>query len=174
MPRSRASFEKTLELGRQRLGLIAQEFTQFLPGLFQQQLDTRRQIEQTRGAGWDALIADMQTQLQGLIHPTFLIDTPWPWLIQYPRYLAAIRQRLTRLTSGGLRNELAAAAELQPWLERFNQKVREHQKQRRTDPLLLHFRWMLEEFRVQLFAQKLGTAISISAAKLEEQFRRIS
>jgi len=174
LPRSRAAFEKTLELGRQRLGLIAQEFTQFLPGLFQQQLDTRRQIEQTRGAGWDALLADMQTQLQGLIHPTFLIDTPWPWLIQYPRYLAAIRQRLTRLTSGGLRNELAAAAELQPWLERFNQKVREHQKQRRTDPLLLHFRWMLEEFRVQLFAQKLGTAISISAAKLEEQFRRIS
>jgi ATP-dependent helicase HrpA len=174
LPRSRAAFDKTLELGRQRLGLIAQEFTQFLPGLFQQQLDTRRQLEQTRGAGWDALIADMQTQLQGLIHPTFLIDTPWPWLIQYPRYLAAIRQRLTRLTSGGLRNELTAAAELQPWLEGFNQKVREHQKQRRTDPMLLHFRWMLEEFRVQLFAQKLGTAISISAAKLEEQFRRIS
>jgi ATP-dependent helicase HrpA len=174
LPRSRPAFEKTLELGRQRLGIIAQEFTQFLPGLFQSQLDTRRQLDQTRGAGWDALLADMQRQLQGLIHPTFLIDTPWPWLIQYPRYLAAIRQRLTRLSSGGLRNELAATAELQPWLERFSQKTREHQQQRRTDPLLLHFRWMLEEFRVQLFAQKLGTAISISAAKLEEQFRRIS
>ncbi|MFM7055677.1 MAG: ATP-dependent RNA helicase HrpA [Planctomycetota bacterium] len=174
LPRSRPAFDKTLELGRQRLGLIAQEFTQFLPGLFQQQLDTRRQLDQTRGAGWDALLADMQRQLQGLIHPTFLIDTPWPWLIQYPRYLTAIRQRLTRLTSGGLRNELAAAAELQPWLERFDQKAREHQQQRRLDPLLLHVRWMLEEFRVQLFAQKLGTAISISAAKLDEQFRRIS
>lgn len=174
LPRSRAAFDKTLELGRQRMGLIAQEFTQFLPGLFQQQLETRRLLEQTHGAGWETLLADMQRQLQSLIHPTFLIDTPWPWLIQYPRYLAAVRQRLTRLASGGLRNELSATAELQPWLDRYQQKVREHQQQRRTDPMLLHFRWMLEEFRVQLFAQKLGTAISVSATKLDEQFRRIS
>ncbi|MGV2335001.1 MAG UNVERIFIED_CONTAM: DUF3418 domain-containing protein [Planctomycetaceae bacterium] len=116
----------------------------------------------------------MQRQLQSLIHPTFLIDTPWPWLIQYPRYLAAVRQRLTRLVSGGLRKRISATAELQPWLDRYQQKVREHQQQRRTDPMLLHFRWMLEEFRVQLFAQKLGTAIGVSATKLDEQFRRIS
>ncbi|MGV2335002.1 MAG UNVERIFIED_CONTAM: hypothetical protein LVR18_13135 [Planctomycetaceae bacterium] len=49
LPRSRAAFDKTLELGRQRMGLIAQEFTQFLPGLFQQQLETRRLLEQTSG-----------------------------------------------------------------------------------------------------------------------------
>jgi ATP-dependent helicase HrpA len=174
LPRTAAAFAKTLETGRQRLAIVAQEFTQFLPGLFQQQLDTRRLLEQTRGAGWEQLLADMQRQLSGLVHTSFLIDTPWPWLIQYPRYLAAIRQRLTRLSSGGLKTELSAAAELQPWLERFEQKVREHQQQRRVDPLLLHLRWMLEEFRVQLFAQKLGTAISVSAAKLEEQIRRIT
>jgi ATP-dependent helicase HrpA len=39
--------------------------------------------------------------------------------------------------------------------------------------MLAHYRWMLEEFRIQLFAQKLGTAISVSAAKLEEQWARI-
>ncbi|MFM7833806.1 MAG: DUF3418 domain-containing protein [Planctomycetaceae bacterium] len=33
---------------------------------------------------------------------------------------------------------------------------------------------MIEEFRVQLFAQKLGTAISVSQTKLEEQFVRVS
>ena len=174
LPRTNAAFTKTLENGRQRLAIVAQEFTQFLPGLFQQQLETRRLLEQTRGAGWEPLLADMQRQLAGLIHASFLIDTPWPWLIQYPRYLAAIRQRLTRLSSGGLKTELAAMAELKPWLERFEQKVREHQLQRRTDPMLLHLRWMLEEFRVQLFAQKLGTAISVSAAKLDDQLRRIS
>lgn len=174
LPRTAAAFTKTLESGRQRLAIVAQEFTQFLPGLFQQQLETRRLLEQTRGAGWEPLLADMQRQLTGLLHASFLIDTPWPWLIQYPRYLGAIRQRLTRLSSGGLKTELTAAAELQPWLDRFDQKVREHQQQRRTDPMLLHLRWMLEEFRVQLFAQKLGTAISVSGAKLEEQLRRVS
>jgi hypothetical protein len=32
---------------------------------------------------------------------------------------------------------------------------------------------MLEEFRIQLFAQKLGTAISVSSARLDEHWGRI-
>ncbi|MFN7869958.1 MAG: DUF3418 domain-containing protein [Planctomyces sp.] len=40
--------------------------------------------------------------------------------------------------------------------------------------MLEHLRWMIEEYRVQLFAQKLGTAISVSPTKLEEQFVRVS
>ena len=174
IPRTRPAFEATLAAGRERLGVVAQELTQFLPHLFQQYHETRAALEQAKGPGWEPLLKSMQAQLNGLIYATFLIDTPWPWLIQIPRYLTAIRQRLVRLGSGGLRTELGLEGELSPWIARYEQKVREHQQQRRVDPMLQHVRWMLEEYRVQLFAQKLGTAISISAAKLDEQFLRIS
>ncbi len=173
LARTKAAFDKTLQRGRERLGVIAQEFTQFLPHLFQQYHETRRALDSARGPGWDHLLNNMKAQLAALVHPTFLIDTPWPWLIQHPRYFAGIRQRLQRLSSGGLKTEQSLESEFAPWLARYEQKLKDHQRQQQLDPMLNHFRWMLEEFRIQLFAQKLGTAVSVSAAKLEEQWGRI-
>lgn len=173
LARSKGEFEATLQRGRQRLGVVAQEFVQFLPNLFQQYHETRRTLEQTRGPGWDHLVNNMKSQLAALVHPAFLIETPWPWLIQFPRYFIGIRQRLQRLSSGGLKTEQSLESEFAPWFARYEQKLKDHQRQQRIDPMLTHFRWMLEEFRIQLFAQKLGTAVSVSAAKLEEQWGRI-
>jgi ATP-dependent helicase HrpA len=173
LPRTKASFDKTLQRGRERLGVIAQEFVQFLPHLFQQYHETRRSLEQARGPGWDHLLNGMKQQFAVLVQPTFLVDTPWPWLIQFPRYFTCIRTRIQRLGSGGLKTELSLEQEFAPWLARYEQKLKDHQRQQISDPMLTHFRWMLEEFRIQLFAQKLGTAISVSAARLEEQWGRI-
>jgi ATP-dependent helicase HrpA len=173
LARTKFSYEKALQRGRERLGTIAQEFVQFLPHLFSQYHETRRALEQTRGPGWDHLLNSMKLQLASLVHPTFLIETPWPWLIQYPRYFQGIRQRLQRLSSGGLKTEQTLESEFAPWLARYEQKLKDHQRQQKIDPMLSHYRWMLEEFRIQLFAQKLGTAISVSSAKLEEQLGRV-
>jgi ATP-dependent helicase HrpA len=41
------------------------------------------------------------------------------------------------------------------------------------DPKLMHLRWMLEEYRVSLFAQKLGTAIPVSPKRLEQQWAKL-
>ena len=173
LARTKGAFDRTLQRGRERLGVIAQEFVQFMPHLFQQYHETRRTLDQTRGPGWDHLLNSMKTQLTALVHPAFLIETPWPWLIQYPRYFMGIRQRLQRLSSGGLKTEQSIESEFAPWLARYEQTLKDHQRQHRIDPMLTHYRWMLEEFRIQMFAQKLGTAISVSAAKLEEQWARI-
>ena len=174
LPRTKHAFESALRQGRERLPLAAQELTQFLPVVFQQYHETRAALELAKGPGWEPIVKGLQQQLSGLISSDFLAVTPWPWLIQFPRYLTAIRQRLIRLGSGGLRTELNLEAELQPWLMKYEQKRREHQRQQRVDPMLEHLRWMIEEYRVQLFAQKLGTAISVSPTKLEEQFVRVS
>ena len=173
LARTKGDFEKALQRGRERLGLISQEFVQFMPQLFQQYHETRRTLDQTRGPGWDHLLNSMKTQLAALVHPTFLIETPWPWLIQYPRYFMGIRQRLQRLSSGGLKTEQSLQTEISPWLARYEQTLKDHQRQHRLDPMLTHYRWMLEEFRIQLFAQKLGTAVSVSATKLEEHLAKI-
>jgi ATP-dependent helicase HrpA len=102
------------------------------------------------------------------------MDTPWPWLIQFPRYLTAIRQRLQRLASGGLKTETSLLQEFVPWHRRYEERLKQHQSQHRSDPMLEHYRWMLEEYRVSLFAQKLGTAIAVSTKKLEEQWQRVT
>ena len=58
--------------------------------------------------------------------------------------------------------------------QRFRMRREELRLQNRIDPMLDHYGWMLEEFRISLFAQKLGTAIKVSGPKLDEQWERVS
>ena len=37
---------------------------------------------------------------------------------------------------------------------------------------LTHYRWMLEELRVSLFAQPLGTKLPVSAKRIEKQWQK--
>ena len=173
LPRTSGTFNSCLQQGRNRLGVVAQDFAQFFPVLFEQFHETRRTLEQTKGPGWEPLLTGMKQQLAELIHSSVLIDTPWPWLIQFPRYMATIRLRLKRLGSGGLKTEQNLERDFAPWRQKYDHLNNELRQSQRTNPMLDHYRWMLEEFRVSLFAQKLGTAIPISTRKLDEQWERV-
>ncbi|MDG2131451.1 MAG: ATP-dependent RNA helicase HrpA [Fuerstiella sp.] len=173
-PRTQAVFEKFLRNGRKRLGVVVQEFVQLLPGLLKQYLDTQRMLADADGPEWSGLIADMQQQLHRLVNPTFLADTPWPWLIQFPRYMTCIRMRLDRLNSGGLNTERTLQLDFSRYENRYLARQTQMIEQQRSDPMLNHYRWMLEEFRVSLYAQKLGTAINVSGPRLDEQWERVT
>ena len=47
--------------------------------------------------------------------------------------------------------------------------ARNAEAQRLTD----EFRWLVEEYKVSLFAQELGTAVPISVKRLDEQLERL-
>ncbi|MDG1897393.1 MAG: ATP-dependent RNA helicase HrpA [Fuerstiella sp.] len=173
-PRTQAVFEQFLQNGRKRLGVVVQEFVQLLPGLLKQYRDTQRMLADANGPEWGGLIADMQQQLHRLVNPTFLAETPWPWLIQFPRYMTCIRKRLDRLNSGGLNTERTLHLDFSRYENRYLDRQAQMLKQQRSDPMLDHYRWMLEEFRVSLYAQKLGTAITVSGPRLDEQWERVN
>ena len=40
-------------------------------------------------------------------------------------------------------------------------------------PLAMQYRWMLEELRVSLFAQSLGTSLAVSEKRLREQWQAV-
>ena len=174
IPRSGFQFEQYTAAGQQRLGVVAQELTQFLPLLFRRYHDTRRALEQTRGPGWQEILQSLRQQVSELMHPQLFSSTPWPWLIQVPRYLAAVQQRLQRLNSGGLRAELAMQDRIEPLAELIQEVRQRLERQNRRHPMLEHAGWLLQEFRVQVCAQKLGTAVSVSSERIEEVLASIS
>ncbi|MFM7115844.1 MAG: DUF3418 domain-containing protein, partial [Planctomycetota bacterium] len=45
--------------------------------------------------------------------------------------------------------------------------------QGRVDSELLKFRWLLEEYRVSVFAQQLGTSQPVSSKRLEKQWELV-
>jgi ATP-dependent helicase HrpA len=103
----------------------------------------------------------------------FLANTPWPWLWQYPRYLRAMKFRLDKLTAGGLLKDKQCHQVIAPLWERYLFCAEEHREREIHDPQLIHYRWMIEELRVSLFAQPLGTGITVSEKRLQDQWQKV-
>ena len=121
---------------------------------------------------WQYAIDDIRQQIAGLMEPQSFSKTPWQWLRQYPRYLRAIRFRLENL-SGGAARDWEKFAEFQPRWQLYLEHARNQQTLGIVDAELLQLRRMLEEYRVSLFAQKLGTAIPVSPKRLEQQWAKL-
>ena len=130
---------------------------------------------QARWNGWpDPVGAGQGAARRGRRHPRATrlaharripADSPWERLREFPRYLQAIEQRLEKLGRDP-RRDAQLAAEIAPLEARYRERVKAERGLR--PPGEDEFRWMLEEFRVSLFAQQLGTRATVSARRLED------
>jgi len=115
---------------------------------------------------------DVREQLNHLVYPGFARAVPGEWLSQYPRYLSAIEQRLDKLP-GQVPRDRAWTDELQGLWQQYQALSERWQREGRWDPRLDEWRWMLEEYRVSLFAQQLGTRMPVSSKRLGKLWREI-
>jgi ATP-dependent helicase HrpA len=118
-------------------------------------------------------VRDMREQLAQLMPPRFLKTTPAQWLPHLPRFLRAILVRLTKLQSAGLSRDQANLADVVPRWTAYRERATKHRRDNVIDPALEDYRWMLEEFRVSLFAQELKTSIPISSKRLDAQWEKV-
>ncbi len=93
--------------------------------------------------------------LAALLPPDFLRRTPFERVKHLPRYLKGMKARAERWKRDAAK-DAQRAAELAPFVAAVKKAGNEA-----TD-----FRWLVEEFRVSLFAQELGTAEPVSAVRL--------
>ncbi|PLW82769.1 ATP-dependent RNA helicase HrpA [Kineobactrum sediminis] len=121
---------------------------------------------------WSTSVADVRRQLGELWQPGFQRDTPAAWLAQYPRYMKALRVRLERL-NGQLERDRAHCATLEGLLTPLAQAVAAQPGLLLLCPAARQYRWMIEEFRVSLFAQQLGTRIPVSVKRLQAQWQEV-
>ena len=112
---------------------------------------------------------DVDTQLRWLVYPGFISHTAAPWLARYPRYLNAVLTRLQRLSHAAARDEQRMQA-FGPWWQRL--LTRASQPGGDLPAVLAEYRWLLEEYRVSLFAQELKTAVPVSPQRLERAWQR--
>jgi ATP-dependent helicase HrpA len=133
--------------------------------LFEAYHAVRLALEQSRPANCQPAIDDIRSQLLALLPDRFLIVTPWSWLVHFPRYLQAIVYRLKKLTSGGLERDLRQSTSINRRWESFQQRLGGINPADQPD--VLQYRWLLEELRVSLFAQELGTSVPISPARID-------
>jgi ATP-dependent helicase HrpA len=173
-PRSAAEFDARLRAGRGRIAAAVQDVAGLAGRLFEAFHQASLAIEQATSPPWQYAVEDARGQLDRLAGPDFLTATPWEWLVHCPRYFRAIAARLDKLRSGGLaRDRRAFEEDFLPRREAYLERVARHEQQGIFDPELVLYRWMLEEFRVSLFGQQLGTSIPVSAKRLDRQWASI-
>jgi ATP-dependent helicase HrpA len=173
VPRSKTEFEKLLAVGRARLGLAVQAVAELALPMFENFHRAVLALEEMKNPNAKYAVAEIREQFGHLLDPKFMTAAPWQWLKQYPRYFRAASMRLEALAAGGLSRDQKNFAEFRPHWEAYLQRKEEHAALGLFDPELEHFRWMLEEFRVSLYAQKLGTAVPVSGKRLATQWAKI-
>jgi ATP-dependent helicase HrpA len=167
-PNSTATFELRVQEGRSRLTLIANEVARTCGGVLAEFATASRKIKDTKNA--PEATADAAQQLQRLLTPRFVADTPWAQLQHLPRYLKAITLRLEKWRADPAR-DAQRLAELKPLEQRFWRLVAE--RKGAQDTRLQEFRWLLEELRVSLFAQELRTPQPVSVKRLEKAWAQL-
>ena len=115
---------------------------------------------------------DIKAQLASLVYPGFVRDTPLEWLKEYPRYLKAVEQRFDKL-GGQVQRDRVWSGELAGLWEQYRARAAKHGQEGKRDANLELYRWMLEEYRVSLWAQQLGTRMPVSDKRLNKQWSQV-
>ena len=157
-----------------------------LRGLVPRLVDLLREILSLRVAmlGMPDAPPAIAADLARLLPRDFLRTTPYAQLAHLPRYLKAIQLRCDRARKNPAR-DAARQDQLDPYVRALERLAATEPTGRESEPaaaaggtklpLLVPekgddveaFRWLLEEFRVSLFAQELGTAEPVSTVRLE-------
>jgi ATP-dependent helicase HrpA len=122
-------------------------------------------LDDSRADAIRPAVADMRAQVSGLIYTGFVTATGYRRLPQLTRYLRGIEWRLDKLPENPAR-DAANMAVAQRAEQAYRQAVADLPPARRTDPDVTEIRWMLEELRVSLFAQTLGTLAPVSENRI--------
>ncbi|MGN6200636.1 ATP-dependent RNA helicase HrpA [Humibacter sp.] len=112
-------------------------------------------------------LTDARTQLGGLVFPGFVSRTGLAHVRHLPRYLQALVWRIERLPDNPGRDRVWMN-EVQTATARFMDAGGSIPLPPHPRPSLERARWMLEELRVSLFAQHLGTAETVSLQRIQK------
>ncbi|MCW2766017.1 MAG: hrpA [Nocardioides sp.] len=115
-------------------------------------------------------LSDMLAQLARLVHRGFVGEAGPTQLRGYVRYLAALAQRRERLGAGGaaVQRDRQLMDQISDLQEAYLHQLDALPAGRPPGAHLRQVRWMLEEYRVSLWAQQLGTPYPVSDQRIRK------
>ncbi|MCY3007384.1 MAG: ATP-dependent RNA helicase HrpA [Planctomycetota bacterium] len=160
----------------QKIGTATVELARWLPKFAEAYQQIRRLKESLPKPLWEPP-SPLRAQLDGLMDPAHALHTPWLFVKDIPRFLNALALRIEKLRTIGApkdqQSDLAPANASKDFSKRIAElesqlALAKHQLKWHPDGNLLDYRWMIEEFRVSIHAQKLGTRMSVSPKRIEK------
>ncbi len=153
--RSKEQFDKRLNAAWTRIGSSGAEAFALVERILREHMGIVAPMAEVGEGGrpeFGAAMLDLRVQLAYLFAGGSgggWLRTPYEWLREYPRYLAAIRRRVEKLGGiDGLTRDTRLINEITPWIHKLRIRVEQGTPSQRGDPELVKYRWMLEEWRV--------------------------
>ncbi|MEQ8313805.1 MAG: ATP-dependent RNA helicase HrpA [Gammaproteobacteria bacterium] len=168
--RTRDEFLKSLGQGKQQLFQCSTELERMLDTVLQNRHEILVSLKGLEDTNLGYLVKDIRTQLDNLFQPGFISETNWQWLLCYPRFMAAIEARLEKCPHPGPRDQEYTEEIAGFWGKYLDLCDLGHTNRQAEIDLL---RWMIEEYRVSLFAQQLGTSRPVSGKRLQKLIDKI-
>jgi ATP-dependent helicase HrpA len=186
---TRAAFESAVTEARQRLPGLAIQFMDRLGPLLQ----LRQQVQQRTGAPATAApsrnrslsslsqlgapaaartSSPLARELDRLMPGRFLERMEYARLPHLARYLKALLIRSERAALNPVKDQ-ERHRQMAPYDEALGKLRAQSSLSPAAQREIETLRWMIEEFKVSLFAQELGTAMPVSAKRLDQQLEII-
>ena len=160
-----AGFEKLRDFVRENLNEVTVDIAQKV----EQILSLNHVLNQRLKGKMDFTIAfafsDIKAQLSGLIYPGFVRKSGYDRLPDLLRYLQAVDKRIDKLAQD-VNRDRAAMLRVEQVQQAYQQLLAKLPKSKPISDEVAEIRYMIEELRVSLFAQQIGTKYQISDKRI--------
>ncbi len=166
--REEAEWTRLLEDTRRRLGPVHRDMSRTLSEVLASWGTIRRELAAAQALP-GPVRDDLREHLDDMVYPDFLDELQPGRLAHFPRYLKGIAERLerARLDPG---KDLRLLEQVKPWWRRYQQQLLDGKPYTHE---LDAYRWLVHEYRVSVFAQRLGTDGKVSPKRLESTWRDV-
>ena len=160
-----AGFEKLRDFVRENLNEVTVDIAQKV----EQILSLNHALNQRLKGKMDFTMAfafsDIKAQLSGLIYPGFVQKSGYDRLPDLQRYLQAVDKRIDKLAQD-VNRDRAAMLRVEQVQQAYQQLLAKLPKSKPISDEIAEIRYMIEELRVSLFAQQLGTKYQVSDKRI--------
>lgn len=171
LPVTRQQYDERCDNAVEKISIATQQIVRWFSKTAEAYHLGQLQIESMQKATLGESLADVKSQLREIFAGNWPIQIPWRWLEQFPRYLSAIEYRLSKLSKAMLMKDKELTSEVGQFWSIYASEV-ETRPESVGNRTLIDFRWMIEEYRVSLFAQSIGTSVKVSPQRLEKQWEK--
>ncbi|MBQ3747545.1 MAG: ATP-dependent RNA helicase HrpA [Kiritimatiellae bacterium] len=165
--RSKEDFETRLMERRGAIDAAKAELSALFSSILESAAGCAERLETAAPA--EDIYDAVETQLAWLVFPGFLKAVPPERLKHYDRYLRGVRVRIDRARSNpsGDRTKESRVA---PYWEQYHEAILGTGPKIANRDALAEYRWMVEEFRVSVFAPEVRAAIPVSEKRLDAKW----
>ena len=160
-----AGFEKLRDFVRENLNEVTVDIAQKVEQILSLNHALNQRLKGKMDFTMAFALSDIKSQLSGLVYQGFVQKSGYARLPDLLRYLQAINKRMDKLTQD-VNRDRAAMLRVEQVQQAYQQLLAKLPKSKPISDEVEEIRYMIEELRVSLFAQQLGTKYQVSDKRI--------